>query len=260
MIGQFVRKHVDEVFVVLGTGPSCWAFGQLPEVRELLKKTIIVGVNRGYDAGHRVTYQVSLDQIWRSLVQKPGPRASLGSLRRIYGMWCQKWKCDDLTLEEWAYAFRDKLSIHPEVWRYLRLISPHAPFVRFTTRHNAKSTPYPSIAFGPIQGEPKWGQYSGLMCGGNSAPTAIHLAAVMGASKILLLGVDMTMPDKVAREWETGPNYYRKNVKRAFERLQRHLGTSTQIFNLNPDAVLAEFPKAQSQEHALEVLRAAVSS
>lgn len=257
---HLVRRHEGEVVVVIGTGPSTWTLGQRPEIKTVLLKTINIGVNRGFDAGHPVLYQVSLDQIWTALIRKPAAASSFKSLNRLYTMWCSKWNHKDLAFLDWVYVFKDKLSIHPEVWRYFRLISPNAPFVRLAPRRNAEKAPYDCLGFQALSGEPQWGRYNGLLTGGNSAPTAIHLGAVMGAKRIFLLGVDMTTPDPSSRQWETGPVYYRPNVKKSFERLARGLGRDVKIINLNHQAMLMEFQKADSDDHAVELLNAATGA
>ena len=260
MLGHLAKFHEGATVVVIGTGPSCWALGQREDIKALLLKTVNIGINRGYDAGHPVHFQVSLDHIWNALLRLPGARANYNSITSFYDRWCKKHNYHGLTLLEWVYTFKDKLTIHEEVWRYFRLVSPSVPFVRMTSQHNMNKAPYETLGFRATSSPPIWGAYAGIMTGNNSALPAINLAGILGATRCFLLGVDMTPPNRNVRQWETGPAYYRSNVKRSFAVLAKHLGPKMKIINLNCKADLVEFQKAENDDHAVELLRDATAS
>lgn len=248
--------YEGRTIVVLGTGPSAWPAMADERWRKALERHPIIAVNRAFDIGVRVKYQVSIDHIWASLLKTPAAQASNRSLIYLHQRWCKQHDVcprSGLPLEDFLYVFRDKLSIHPEVWRYYRLVSPHAPFMRITTLSCANAAPYQAVPFVAAKVISP-AKYDGLMTNGNSAIPAVHLACIMGAKRVLLLGVDMTEPDKRSRPWETGPAYYRAMTRAGFKKLAYAMCPKVQILNLNPDALLQEFQKVKSTEAGLAML------
>lgn len=257
-IQQFINVHRDRDIVVIGTGPSAWSFGQKPEVQELLRKTINIAVNRGFTLGIPVQYQMSLDQVWKAFIKRPKDNAQHRILLQVFAQWKKEYglQASMWNFDDWCEAYKDDLHIRPEVWRWLMLMSPHAPFVRFTTLHNSKHAPYSCVGFVPANVTPQRGVYAnGMLSAGNSAFPAIHLATVMGARRILLLGIDMAPPNNKERPWE-GPAYYRKQHRNTFKRIMQGLGAEG-VINLNPTAALQEVPRVQDEEQALLLIRRA---
>jgi len=251
---QYQQKHKGQPMLVLGTGPSAWDIGRRPEFVELLNGMPTIGINRAFGVGLRVNYQISLDRIWQALLSSKPAKASYNRLSKTFVAWKTKhgtsvrmW-----TLEDFVAAYRDKLEIHPEVQTYLRLCSPHAPFTRFIQTTNFPACPYGAIAFNAVL-TVDTGRYTGLFNRGNTGHAAVHLAALMGANPIFLLGVDMAPPDATKRPWERCL-YAREGVILGF-RILREKIRGTIIYNLNPKAALDAFSRVKSHEDALDILK-----
>lgn len=257
-VKTIVGRHEGETIVVIGTGPSAWSAMKDERFKAALQRHTLVAVNRAFDIGLMVQYQVSIDHVWTALLKTPAATASNRSLVYLYKRWVKQYDVStaEFSFEDFIETFKHKLSIHPEVWRYYRLISAHAPFVRICPVSVANAAPYPAMAFVKAKSGPNPSRYDGLVTGGNSACPAIHLAAVLGARRIFLLGVDMTKPDKKTNTWETGPDYYRPLTQQTFKALAYGLCPKIQILNLNPDARLKEFQRVRDIEHGISLLEA----
>lgn len=263
---DLANRHLDRTLVVVGTGPSAWNFGQKPEVQALLRRTINIGVNRAFSLGFPIQYQVSLDKIWNCILTDREDRKQLADFRKRFTQFQAKYKrgVKGWTLEDYVAAFRKQLKPRPEVWRWFLIRSPHAPFVRFVKDRNCGGAPYDHVCFPVIdfwskdaenlrRGDPK-----GLI-GGSSAFPAMNLALVLGARRILLIGVDMTQVDRNAREWERSPKpYYRKFARIGFSRVAKVLGKSN-LISLFPKTPVKEVTRVKDEKHALAVLAEAAA-
>lgn len=87
----------------------------------------------------------------------------------------------------------------------------------------------------------------------NSGASAIHLACMLGAKRIYLLGFDMQLGPKGQNNYHTDSVFpAREEVyakfKAGFERLAERLPDhypDAEIYNLNPDSALEVFPKVR---------------
>lgn len=257
-MSSFVGAHLNETMVVLGTGPSAYdpgSFGRNEQVQRLLSELPVIALNRAFSIGVKVNYQVSLDKVYTALLKHPSAKASLASLKKRFVEWSTKYNIEGWTFEDWVQTYCDKSSIDFEVLNLLKLSSPHAPFIRFLQQGTAIKAPYEAVGFNVVSRPFMWNNYkNGLVAGGNTAHAGIALASVMGARKVLFLGVDMTKPSAVHKRWEVNQSYYRKNVKQGFKRAQQELGSKIKFINLNPNAELAEFEKTTSYDASMDLL------
>lgn len=251
---QYQQKHKDQPILVLGTGPSAWDLGRRSEFVEVLRGITTIAINRGIGVGLPVHYQISLDRIWSALLKKPQAKKSYQRLQAAFNAWRSKHgqQVCRWTVEEFAQAHWKLLDLHPEVQTYLKLCSPHAPFVRFMQSPNSKSCPYRHVSFKPVQ-QVNINRYVGLLNRGNSAHPAINLAGLMGGNPIFILGIDMAHPDPKARPWERCV-YAREGVLKGF-RILREKMRGVVVYNLNSDAKLDAFTRVKSYGEALDILR-----
>lgn len=263
--------------LVLGTGPSAWNIGTSPEFLELVPGLLVIGINRAYEIHRdiRLNFQISTDKIWDAFLKTPDARSNFDYLTQQFRVWRSVHAVKGWSLEDFITAYKSQLEIHPEVWRYFRLASPFAPFVRLSYANNSTHSPYreQSILFRrhdanryPIH----YGRclYDSLIVEGNTAQSAIHLAAVMGCAPIFVLGVDLTPPEPDKRPWEKGAVYRidgttAKSGTRAagFRRLAKDLRGKVHVVNLNPKTMLRDFEVVESikagLQHVKEVIKRA---
>ncbi len=256
-LAGFVNKHAGKTVVVCATGPTMVnGFGQRPDVQALLQRTNNIGVNRAFDFAP-VQYQMSLDRIKIGLLRMDGAKRNLQSLKDLFAVWKKKYNTKGWSFEDFVFYYQDHLEVHEEVLRYIKISSAHKPFVCFVPRSNLGPSPYDAVPFSTTRelAPPGTVPSRGLISFGNSSIPAIHLAGVMGAKCILLLGVDMTPIDPNKRIWEKGSPYYKPNTKRGFTLIANKWKQAVRIINLNPKAPLAELPRAKSFEHSLTLLQ-----
>lgn len=258
---RFARKHLNEPLLVLATGPSAWEYVKMPEFIELASNMKVIAVNRAFDMGVPVQYQISLDRIWLALRQRlKEARASYEMVVAAYYKFKAKHgpEVASWTVEDFFEAYKDILKPHTETKLYFRLCSPHAPFIRFINSKNFRVAPYSCIPF-PIHAGAtvKWGAWMGkLFAKGNTTQSAIHLAAIMGGKPIFVVGLDLTPPDPVNKPWEKGARYERTHdVAAGFKIIGAALAKHVPVYNLSPISRSEGFRKVKSYEEGLRLLR-----
>ena len=254
---RHTRTHINKPVLVLGTGPSAWHAAKDSELTKLLNRIPTIAVNRAFNVGITVQYQISLDRIWGAFLRWEKDRLCLDRLRRLFKLWQTKHKpaADNWTLEEFVEA--KDVEVTGEIESYFRLISPHAPFTRFVTEANKTGCPYDAVSFQTSRSKAvRWGVYrDGLVGTGNTALPAMHLATVMGANPILLLGVDWTAPMPKERPWERGACYQLDRAKKSMMKLATDLRGQTNVYNLSPVSWLPWFQKAKNWGETLTWLK-----
>lgn len=280
-LSQFNSAHKGKPVLVLGTGPSAFSpeLGQSQRFLDLASSELpIIGLNRAFDIPHiKINYQLSIDRIWFALLKKSIRKGqtyaetvwrsyvhvveSFKAWKLRYGIANGEW-----TIEDFVSAYRDDLKPHPEVWRFFRLCSPYAPFIRFSWANNSGSAamrcPYPGVKFGKADKQDPfmYGQCfeDKLIVRNNAAQTGIHLAYIMGAAPIFLLGVDLTPADPKKRDWETGARYATRQaqdpIDGAFRWVAQKVKRHVHVVNLNPDTLLHHFERVKSVQEGLDHL------
>jgi len=273
---DFEKRHIGKPLLVIGTGPSVWSAP--PHLKQLIEKykPPTIAINRAFDIWSDLppTYQISTDKIWKALI---GPTSYKGQAKQVYTLlqgYFKNWKrnnpheAENWSFEDFVGAYRDvllpkrhdHLFAQQEVWRYFRLCSPHAPFIRFSWDGNSQSCPYQSIRFRQQKNQKdiQYGQSKdgALMVKGNTAQSAIHLAAVMMAQPIFMIGVDLTKRDDKNRPWENRAHYLSDkrtcSISQGFRRLSSCLRQKVHIVNLNPNTRCNFFEVVPTQEAGLE--------
>lgn len=252
---RFVAKHRGKALIVVGTGPSAWKFTSKPAICKLLNKYTLIGINRAFSLPIKLTYQISLDEIWQILRNRePESRKSYNKISAVFQQWKQlrgrsvaQW-----SLEDFVAAYGSQLEVDAELLKYFKLCSPHAPFVRFAPSGFTTTCPYDAVHFQRQVGTPTK-VYRGLYHSANTAHSAIHLAVVMGAKVVFLLGVDMAPPKRDERSWERG-KYDTDAVMLGF-RVLRSAFNDLRIVNLNPQARLQAFERATDVRNAIHLLK-----
>jgi len=259
---QFANIHKNQPCLVLATGPSAWAMLDIPSMYKLFKRMPIIAINRAMNMGISINYQISLDRIWTAFFNPgnpPGAKAlkNYKYLKRQFNTWKAKYK-SNWTMEEWISAYWGELNIDNETKNYFRLLSPHAPFIRFLPNNHARIAPYTCQGFNGANGRLKHGIFTGgLYIGRNTGITAIHLASLMGCNPIFLSGIDMEPPNRRIRPWERCI-YARQGVFKGFEKVAKDLLPSTRILNLNPKTKLEAFPHTRSLDDSVAQMKKAL--
>lgn len=270
-LSDFAGIYQGKPIIVVGTGPSAFDknLGQSKRFLELAATRIpIIGMNRAFQIPNlRINYQISIDRIWRALINKKRYNGaaweSFQQLQDVFKAWQARYpEAADWTVEDFATAYKSELNLHDEVWRYLQLCSPHAPFIRFTWAGNSGSCPYRSVRFNKAKKQDKLphGKAPGdaLMVGGNVGQAGIHLAHVMGGLPIFLMGVDLSDPDVKKRPWEVGARYrydkVRDPIDAGYRLLANKMKGKTHVINLNPKTHLRHFEKAASVKEGMDRL------
>lgn len=163
---EYVNKHKGEDFLIVGSGPSSKVINDPAFVDK--KPWRIVAVNKAYLYLKRVDYQISIDPIWDAL-KKANRHQDLDKLKE-------------------------------------------AKFPRFVQARLRTRCPYDAVFFPRrIQAQAeslvkdcaKGVDHSSLFAHGTTTHAAMHLAAIMGAKRIFLCGIDMTGSYRTPRV-ETG--------------------------------------------------------
>lgn len=197
---EWIDKHKGKDFLVLGCGPSSYDYNP----KEHTDK-IIIAVNRAFLKEPRTHYQISIDRIWKTLKEQKENRT------------------------------------------YDRLVN--GKFTRFVQFVLRKECPYKAVFFARVKNlmcYPKFIEYAqkkksiyagGLFSHGTSAHPAMHLAAIMGAKRIFLCGVDATH------------TYNTPRVQKGYHILKQVFDSiGMQVINLSTISTIDAFPRYK--EHA----------
>lgn len=144
-------------------------------------------------------------------------------------------------------------------WAPVDFPNPHVPLdTHLCWLATEAWTPPAHVQKIPVAHPPRWtaSLADGLVNGPTTGLTALHLADVLGASRIYLLGFDLVDDGGMAKNWHDeyegrgngwrGPARTYLDFARSFETWAPHVRAP--VVNLNPASALTCFPKQPREE------------